>query len=93
MEGTYRIDQRSTPWDMPHEIFWAIQEGAAVDRAQWVLDNRPDVGFDELKAKFALHDDVISQLSRVSLLDRRGGGHCEGSSENDGLEVLKVEEE
>ena len=58
----YRIDQTETPWDMPHETFWDKNLGATVRRAQWVIDNKPEIPVEDVVAKLVLTPEESEQL-------------------------------
>jgi hypothetical protein len=59
----FPTDGDTTPYGMPEDIYRKIQPiGASVERAQWVLDNRPDVALSELAHDMALQPEEIEQL-------------------------------
>lgn len=61
-QGPFRVDSDETPFNMPKDIFWDINEGAQVARAQWVIDNRPDIPLDYLSYRFCLQEKDLAQL-------------------------------
>ena len=54
------------PYGMPLKVFWEkTSTDADVRRAQWVMENHPDVDVEELKKKFSLHQNVIDQAKKL----------------------------
>lgn len=66
IESGYRIDQQETPWDMPHEIYWDKTPGSTIRRAQWTMNNCPDLPFSEVQTRLGVQPDEM--LSAMGVL-------------------------